>query len=306
MNGGYKMTISINKDKILGWGLIIFSILATTAGVLWFVSAHVRVPFTFLSFTGLMFFIGVLLILTDWLEHRLDIMDEIEEFPDAISYHWEQLRQGRPTRALYMWLGTILLIVFSTYLIFKYDKWSHTLFLNIPAFIIGLILGAILAWVFIGTSWFQSRQYATPTWWYGIVVIGLLLAPTLGIYFTEPVEYGGPTQWQMDARGRSYDYTQTRMYNTYYVGNSLSNRSAYNSSSSYSGFDFDFDCDEDLCIGLIIIVIVVVLVIASATTPHFWVTAIIMLSVLLLVISIREIYPLPSSVSKNKPLEGGG
>jgi|GEM_PF-2799532 len=291
------MIVLGNKDKALGWGLIILSILATTGGVVWFVSAHVRVPFTFLSFTGLMFFVGMLLILTDWVEHHLDIMDEIEEFPEAISYHWEELKQGRPTRALYMWIGTILLIMFSFYLIFKYDKWSHTLFLNIPAFTIGLIMGGILAWVFIGTSWFQLRHYETPTWWYGIVVIGLLLAPALGIYYTEPVEYGGPTQWEMDARGQTYDYSRTRSYTNYYIGSSASN----SSSSSYSGFDFD--CDEDVCIGIIIVVIVVVLVIASATTPHFWVTAIMILSVLLLMISIREIYPLRSTIPKKKPSE---
>ena len=293
-----------NKDKALGWGLIILSVLATTGGVLWFVSADVRIPFSFLGFTGLMFFIGILLILTDWVEHHLDIMDEIEEFPDAIPYHWEELKQRRPTRALYMWLGTLLLIGFTFYLIFKYDKWGHSLFLEIPAVMIGLIVSGVLAWVFIGTSWFQLRHHETPTWWYGIVVIGLLLSPAVGIYYTEPVEYGGPTQWQIDARGQTYDYSRTRGYTNFYVAGSSSSSS---SSSSYSGFDFDFDCDEDVCIGIIIVIIVVVLVIASATTPHFWVTAIIILAVLLFIISIREIYPIrstiPKGIPKNKPSE---
>ena len=286
-----------SKDKVLGWGIVIAAIIATTAGVIWFVSADATVPFSFLAATGLMFFVGVLLISSDWLEHHMGIMDEIEAFPHAFSYHWELLKQGHPTRAFYMWFGTIILVLGSIYLIFKYDKWNHTLFLSISAVVMGLIIGVVLAWVFIKTSWFQQRQHQTPWWWYGIVAIGIVLAAGLGIYYTEPVEYGGPTQWQVDARGQTYNYTQTRGYTGYFWSNS--------SSSSYSGSGFSFDCDEDACIGIIIIAIVVILVLASATTPHFWVTAIISLSFLLLLLSFREIYPLSSNVLWQKPSKDG-
>lgn len=280
-------------DKVLGLGMLIFSIIVTIAGVFWFKSVSVPVPFSFAAFTGMVFFIGLLLIVTDWIEHHLTLMDEIDAFPHAFTYHLNQFKQGQPTRAFYMWLGTFLATVFTTYLIFKYDKWTHTLFFGLSAVVIGLIVSCIMAWIFLSTTWFQERYWDTPFWWYGLVIVGILFAAGLGIYFTEPVEYGGPTQWDMDARGRPYHYEGTRIH-----ASPLFYSSSSNSSGSSFGSGFSFDCDEDACIGIIIIAIVVILVIASATTPHFWVAATIILCTLLLIISIREIYSINAEYLK--------
>lgn len=292
------MTIFGSWDKAFGWGMVIFSVLATAAGVIWFKSADAPIPFSFAAFTGLVFLIGILLIVTDWIEDSLQIMDEIEAFPHAFGYHLDQFKQGQPTRAFYMWLGTIILSLFTTYLIFKYDKWTHTLFFGMSAVVIGLTVSCVLAWAFLGTTWFQQRVWDTPFWWYGLVAIAILLAAGLGIYFTEPIEYGGPTQWDIDARGRPYNYEGTRVYTSHFFWSSPSS-----SSSSSSGAGFSFDCDDDACIGLIIIVIVIILVIASATTPHFWVAATIILCTLLFIISTRELYTIDTEYLKPPPDE---
>ena len=96
---------------------------------------------------------------------------------------------------------------------------------------------------------------------------------------------GGPTQWTMDARGREYNYTSTRSHNTP-IWSFWSSGSSGSSSSS----GIKLDSGDDF-IGVLIIIIVVVLIIAALTIPHFWVTATIILCFLLMVLSMRDMYP---------------
>lgn len=178
----------INRiDRILGLGMIAFAIIFTVMGAFWFTSVEEAIPFSYMAFTGLMFFVGILLVVSDWLENHLNIIDEIEAFPHVMSYHLNEWRKGRTTRAMYMWLATLVLILFTSYLIFKYDKWTHPLFAGISAVVMGLIIGGILAYSFIGTNWFQARDHKTPSWWFIVPAIAIVIASVGGIYFTEPV-----------------------------------------------------------------------------------------------------------------------
>ncbi len=89
-------------DRILGLSMVGFAIFCTVVGALWFISAETAIPFSFAGFVALMFFIGVLLIISDWLENHLNIMDEIDAFPHVMSYHLAELRQGHITHPIYI------------------------------------------------------------------------------------------------------------------------------------------------------------------------------------------------------------
>ena len=50
-----------------------------------------------------------------------------------------------------------------------------------------------------------------------------------------------------------------------------------------------FDCDDESCLVVLLVIVVAVSILASATIPHFWVVATMLLLTFMGVIALREL-----------------
>lgn len=157
--------------------------------------------------------------------------------------------------------------------------------LNIQIIIWAVVLGVVTFGVGYFWEWFRDPSTVTRRWMVLIPLTGMLLCILAGIYFTEPIEYGGELTLANQAR---YDWGHSRVGNWYYINFGSSD---YSGSGDSSSFDLDSDDGEGLIL-LLLIVLVIILVIASAVVPHAWVvTGAILLAIALLFV-MRAMQPI--------------
>lgn len=156
--------------------------------------------------------------------------------------------------------------------------------------LIGIIVAALVAFVLTRFEWYQEPYDSARTLLLGVLVVGFILTAFLGVYFTEPIESGGTlTQSQVDSRGRqAYDYGASRTGHWYFLNFGGGTSSSSSSSSGSSSSKIDLDDGGEALAYLFIILLVVALVIASAIVPHFWIVALLTITVLMAMVAWRE------------------
>lgn len=163
-----------------------------------------------------------------------------------------------------------------------------------------LIPAAVAVWAatdrMLKSHWYRLRRVRTPFWVFAIPLAGMLISTPLGIYMTEPLEYGGSTAYERAAAAQpapaGYDYRSTRANHVYL--NYIPNGTGWLNVGS--AFD---SCDGDACgiilLAIALIIIALVLICGSALIPHFWVLAGFTFLTLMGVMAIRELRVRPES-----------
>lgn len=171
----------------------------------------------------------------------------------------------------------------------KFNPDHH--WLNIQIIVWAVVLGVVTVGIGYFLDWFRNPPTITRRWMVFIPLAGILLCIMAGVYFTEPIEYGGEVTLASQTR---YNWRQSRVGNWYYINFGSSGGSETSDDSTSGGsssFDFDSDDGEGL-VFLVLIVLVIILIVASAVVPHAWVvTGAILLAIALLFV-IRAAQPL--------------
>ena len=143
-----------------------------------------------------------------------------------------------------------------------------------------LVVVLTLVWS-LRADWFQIRRHHLAPRVFWIPAAGWLICIFIGVRFAEPLEYGGRSQLE-----RSQAATLE--------GNQLSSppRSSYvfwRTADMAGDAITSFDCDDESCLVVLLVIVVAVSILASATIPHFWVVATMLLLTFMGVIALREL-----------------
>jgi len=177
------------------------------------------------------------------------------------------------------------------YLIWEFHKWDAkwgSMHIGIPTLVAAAVIGG---WLY-RRDWYQDRT--NPTGWKFMIIplIGFLLAASLGIYYTEPIESGGVitrtgNSAASDTNAQSvsqrsaayrYDYDRSRASDVYLFS------SLFDLGELAEGAG---DMDES-CLILLFIGLVILLIIGSAVVPHFWALSTFVLLVIMAMMAYRE------------------
>lgn len=176
-------------------------------------------------------------------------------------------------------------------LMIKYHKLDAEWF-GTPVVVFGLLSAGIIGFALTRFKWFKKPRNGFSKKMMIALVVAIVLAPVLGVFFTEPLERGGNLT-QSDVTFGRYDYQRSRMggwYYLYIVDSDLfssSDSGNSNVATSSSSIHLDDDAAEGLAY-LFLILLVVILVVASAFIPHFWVVAMMILICITGLIALRE------------------
>ncbi len=217
---------------------------------------------------------------------RVQVPEDLEDDVDA-------LMNGRPNWPTFSVLLTITAMFVFTWQLISRNKLTADWY-GFNVFLVSILVAGLVVWLTSRTPWFQDKSFETP-WWVFVIPLGaIVIATSLGLYYTEPIEFGGDTPAQIAQRGQEYNYDQTR------AGRSSSwiNINTYRGSSSSGSSDFDFDCDGKGCayaiLLVLLIVVVLMLIIGSAMIPHFWVFAGILFLAFMFMIAVHNLRYNPS------------
>lgn len=170
----------------------------------------------------------------------------------------------------------------------------------IPVVLIAAVTVVCLAAGLLMTDWFRERYRRTGPKWSLTIIAGFALSLFLGVYFTEPLEYGAQSrndkvaatmQQSSDEHPAANDYSRSRT-GVFYYSNWASTGGSSASSSSGSSIGSGFKCSGKSCEGIayvLLIILVLILIIASAVIPHFWVVACATLLTMIWILFIREL-----------------
>lgn len=265
----------MRTDKILGIILVSLSVLmAPGLGLLLLREGSLHL--IILAAPAVIFLVGLLLLFTDWLETSLGIRDEIEDLPKLLEDDVEALVQGSLTWTHMMVLATIITAIGLLGTLVWYKKWEAS-WGPVNIFVVSAAMIAITLVVGIRSQWFQRRRQRTSWWAFLIPFAGLILSVALGLYSTEPREFGGQT------RTNGYPSEADRW------------SAARASQITFMGLDIGddllmgIDCDGEACLLLLLVLIAIVCVAASAFIPHFWVLAGHLLLTIMALIVLREL-----------------
>lgn len=185
---------------------------------------------------------------------------------------------------------TGLTLVSWLYLVWEFHKWDAkwgSIHIGIPTLVVAALIGG---WIY-RRDWYQDQT--NPTGWKFMIIplIGFLLAASLGIYYTEPIEHGGvitrngnsaasDTNAQSVSQRSSdhrYDYSRSRASDVYLFS------SLFDLGELAEGAG---DSDE-FCL-VFLIGLVILLIIGSAVVPHFWALSTFVLLVIMAMMAYRE------------------
>jgi hypothetical protein len=263
----------MGNDRFIGLVLVGLAALAVPGLglLLW---REGSLPLVALAGPAVLFLVGLLFLFTNLLETSLSISDELEELPRLVEDDIEDLRQGRFTWTHAMVAATITTAVVLLASLVWFKKWEATWGpFNILA--VSAVMVALTLVVGIRSQWFQRRRERT-RWRIFLIPMGAVaLSVGLGLYYTEPREFGGQRQ----------------------ISRSLSEEERWASSRASqsdfldtgTGSGLDIDCDGDECLLLVVVLIAIVSVVSSAFIPHFWVVAGHWLLTLMALIAVREL-----------------
>jgi hypothetical protein len=269
--------ISVRFGKTLGMALLIGSWGVGLLAAVYFFFVQSSIPLALLAWPAVGILVGLLIILSDTLEKLFGLEDEIWDFPEAVTSFRRALLQGRINQAHLYLLLTIASIVAQTHFILRFQKWNARWgFINVFFF---ALLVVIVAWaVIFSTPWFQVRKKRLTGWVFLIPAFGWLLCVALGVHYKEP-DLSGLSRFE---RQEVLASGQTMSSNTnggeFRILNFVSD-----------GASFDFDCDDEGCLILILLFVTVICVSASATIPHFWLVATLLLLTIMAGIALREL-----------------
>jgi len=212
-------------------------------------------------------------------EVGLQLDDEIEEFPELVEDDIRDFRSGTYTSTHLMVAVTVSAAVLEVGMLLWYEK-IYASWGPFNVLLVALLVVALTAVWSVRSGWFQIRKERLSARIFWIPTVGWLICMFIGTRFAEPLEYGGRSQLersqavveeggQVSSPQRSYVFWRTADM----AGEVIA----------------DFDCDDEGCLVMILVAIVVVSVVASATIPHFWVVATMLLLTLMGVITLREL-----------------
>jgi hypothetical protein len=202
--------------------------------------------------------VGTILLFTELLDDY--VLPMIEEFVEDVVDDREDLKKGNIT---FVHVSGFLLIFVTfgfAYLTTIFSKFS-SMWGSIPVLIPTLIVLGFATWFLTKSSWFNSKRGRTPPIIFAVLLIGMILAPILGITRTENINRAIETP----VGEYNYDY---RVEQAMYMA----------TDTGMNTVDFSFGilsgCDDDACFWIVVIILVVVataiLVIGSAYITHFW------------------------------------
>ena len=219
------------------------------------------------------------------------------DFPDEIEDDIESIKKLRPTMVS---LLTVMAVGGSAIFIQQvlHFRKIEAYWGPIPVTLIAVVCALCVAAALLMTDWYKERYWRTGAKWIWAIVIGFVLSFWLGVFFTEPLEYGAmsrndkvaATSHQSSSeQPAANDYSRSRT-GTFYYSNWYSSGGTSNSSSSSGGGSFK--CSGKSCEGIayaLLIALVLILIIASAVIPHFWVVACLLLLTVIWILFIREL-----------------
>lgn len=265
----------MGKDRLIGLVLVGLAVLAVPSLglLLW---REGSLPLVVLGGPAVLFLAGLLFLFTNLLETSLSISDELEELPTLVEDDIEDLRQGRFTWTHAMALATIATAVVLLASLVWFKKWEASWGpFNILA--VSAVMVALTLVVGIRSQWFQKRRERTRWRIFLIPMAAVALSIFLGLYYTEPKEFGGQRRNSRSLSGEER------------WASSRASQSGFLDTAMESGLDLDIDCDGDECLLLWVVLIAIVCVVSSAFIPHFWVVAGHWLLALMALIAVREL-----------------
>mgnify|MGYP001827686693 CR=1 FL=1 len=230
-----------------------------------------------LAAPAVIFLVGLLFLFTDFLETSLGIRDEIEELPELLEDDVEALLLGRFTLTHFMVAATVVTAIMLSATLVWYKKWEaswgplNVLVVSAAGVAITLVVG-------IKSQWFQDRRRRIGQQVFLIPLAGLALSVALGLYSTEPKEFGGQTR-NRGFQSQADRWAASRASESRFLGLAIGN----------SLDILDIDCDGEACLVLFLVLIAVVCVVSSAFIPHFWVLAGHLLLTIMALIALREL-----------------
>jgi hypothetical protein len=265
----------MRRDKILGlilMGLSVIVALGLGLVLLWKRS----LPLVMLAGPAVVFLLGLFFFFTDLLERSLGIRDEIEELPKLVADDIQALRARRLTWTHIMVAVTIVAAIVLLVFLIWYKKWEAS-WGPVNILLISAVMVAIALVVGLRSRWFQHRQGRSRYLLFLIPVAGLMLTAGLGLYFTEPREFGGRT------RSTGYASEGDRW--------AASRASGWDILGTTDDDDEEVDvsCEGEECLVMYLIMLVIVCVAASMFIPHYWVVAAHLLLTIMALIAVREL-----------------
>jgi len=236
---------------------IIIGIIAFWLTFIQGVYRNTTVVFIYLS--GVLFgTFGTILLFTTFLDDY--VLPVIEELIEDVKDDREKLKKGNITFVHVSGLLLIFVTLGFLYLTIIFSKFS-SMWGAVPVLIPTAIILGLTTWFLTKTEWFNSKKGRTPPAIFYVLLIGMILAPSLGIARTENISRAVKTPIG------EYDYDYRVEQAIYMTTN-----------SGLRIFDFSFGilsgCDDDACFWIYIILLVVVattvLVAGSAFITHFW------------------------------------
>lgn len=266
----------MSKDKIFGLGLAGVSLLLAMGTGLFFLVTGGFVSVAQFSWPALGFLVGTAIIFFSFVEGGLNIDDEIENFPLLVHDDVEDLRRGIITPTHLFVLATVIAAGIELVTLFWFRK-IEAYWGSLNVIFVALVVVALTLVLALRSGWFQIRRRRLATRVYVIPAVGWLICILVGIYFAEPIEYGGPTQLERSQAVPAVTNSVVGRQTTYFIVNNMGDAVT------------NLDCDDEGCLLVLLIAVVAISVIASATVPHFWVVATMMLLTLMAVITLREL-----------------
>lgn len=270
----------MSRNKKLGVGLAGISLAAAILAGLYLLFSGGNLPLAAFAWPALGFILGVAIIFSGFVEVGLQLEDEIEKFPKLVEDDIRHLRSGTITATHVMVVVTLIAALIELGMLLWLEKiyaaWGPFNVLLIALLVVGLTL----IWSF-RSEWFQIRRKRLAPHIFWIPAAGWLICILIGVRYAEPLEYGGRSQLERSqaaavegnrsssSAGRSYLFLRTADM----AGEAVTS----------------FDCDDEACLVMLLIIVVAVSVLASATIPHFWVVATMLLLTMMGVIALREL-----------------
>lgn len=261
-------------NRLVG-GLVLLALAALEVGAIVLLAPGGIIPYWVLVLPATTAIAGFLLMFSHAIESHFAAY--VERVARDLEHDAETLEESSTTWVRAMVVFTALAVGAELVLLVAYHKWdaawgsTSVLFISVFVIICAVILGT-------RNKWYKNRKYTTPKWVFLIPLAGFALCAWLGTYYTEPVT---------PAQGAQYDYSQTRAsgsgwHGTYFFTNSSSDNSGV-SVPKCSGKGCGY-----VYLLLFLILIVVVCIVGSATIPHFWVLATLLMLTFMVIIVLHE------------------
>jgi F0F1-type ATP synthase assembly protein I len=287
------------RQQITAFGAVSVAALLATSAFAFPLALGTR--FFLLVAAGLCSTTGFVLYFPTWLDKAtlpLPAQRLVDRVMVEVEDDIEAARQCRITTTHGMALATLVLSIVFVALVLAYAKLDAT-WGGIPVLIPTAIAIFFAIFVMTQSRWYRRRSFRTPAGTFLVPLAGIVVATSLGIYMTEPLEAGGSSAYQRaTASGgpaAAYDYSATRAYWIY-----LDWFTPGSTEAGIPNIDIG-SCDGDECLVLLLIIALVVvtvsLVVGSILIPHFWVLAGFTLLTIMGMIALRElrVRPVPGA-----------